>query len=206
MPRTQQPSAQIRDDEGIFLNGYTFIIGAPKCSLERAYFDDALFAYMEKRAQEDPQFRGAYWEHFNDRDPCGKHSIVGDHYHIAVTRQRPREGEASSSALGCWVRDKAEGYGTEALEEQNIFKPSGLFLYLRRPPRSLAYYMKDVVVQVLFSTPEVRKPKVEPCCSMLCPSYTSPKPGPSSSSSLGSYLQIRQEQLKSWKSTSVKGT
>ena len=150
MPRTQQPSAQIRDDEGIFLNGYTFIIGAPKCSLERAYFDDALFAYMEKRAQEDPQFRGAYWEHFNDRDACGKHSIVGDHYHIAVTRQRPREGEDSSTALGCWVRDKAEGYGTETLEGQNIFKPPGLFLYLRRPPRSLAYYtesIKDLVFE-----------------------------------------------------------
>ena len=144
MPRIQQPSVQIRDAEGIFLNGYTFIIGAPKGSLERAYFDDELFAYMEKRAREDPQFRGAYWEHFNDRDACGKHSIVGDHYHIAVTRQRPREGEASSSALGCWVRDKAKGYGTETLEGQNIFKPSGLFLYLRRPPRSLAYYTKSI--------------------------------------------------------------
>ena len=144
MPRTQQPSAQIRDAEGIFLNGYTFIIGAPKRSLEGAYFDDELFAYMEKRAREDPQFRGAYWEHFNDRDACGKHSIVGDHYHIAVTRQRPREGEASSSALGCWVRDKAKGYGTETLEGQNIFKPSGLLLYLRRPPRSLAYYTKSI--------------------------------------------------------------
>lgn len=144
MPRTQQPSVQIRDAEGIFLNGYTFIIGAPKRSLERAYFDDELFAYMEKRAREDPQFRGAYWEHFNDRDACGKHSIVGDHYHIAVTRQRPREGEASSSAVGCWVRDKAKGYGTETLEGQNIFKPSGLFLYLRRPPRSLAYYTKSI--------------------------------------------------------------
>ena len=144
MPRTQQLSVQIRDAEGIFLNGYTFIIGAPKRSLERAYFDDELFAYMEKRAREDPQFRGAYWEHFNDRDACGKHSIVGDHYHIAVTRQRPREGEASSSALGCWVRDKAKGYGTETLEGQNIFKPSGLFLYLGRPPRSLAYYTKSV--------------------------------------------------------------
>ena len=95
-------------------------------------------------AREDRQFRGAYWEHFNDRDPCGKHSIVGDHYHIAVTRQRPLEGEASSSALGCWVRDKAKGYGTETLEGQNIFKPSGLFLYLRRPPRSLAYYTKSI--------------------------------------------------------------
>ena len=150
MPRTQQPSSQNRDAEGIFLNGYTFIIGAPKRSLERAYFDDELFAYMEKRAREDPQFRGAYWEHFNDRDACGKHSIVGDHYHIAVTRQRPREGEASSSALGCWVRDKAEGYGTETLEGQNIFKPSGLFLYLRRPPRSLGYYtesIKDLVFE-----------------------------------------------------------
>ena len=144
MPRTQQPSAQIRDAEGIFLKGYTFIIGAPKRSLEGAYFDDELFAYMEKRAREDPQFRGAYWEHFNDRDACGKHSIVGDHYHIAVTRQRPREGEASASALGCWVRDKAKGYGTETLEGQNIFKPSGLFLYLGRPPRSLAYYTKSV--------------------------------------------------------------
>ena len=144
MPRTQQPSAQIRDAEGIFLNGYTFIIGAPKRSLEGAYFDDELFAYMEKRAREDPQFRGAYWEHFNDRDACGKHSIVGDHYHIAVTRQRPREGEASSSALGCWVRDKAKGYGTETLEGQNIFKPSVLFLYLRRPQRSLAYYTKSI--------------------------------------------------------------
>ena len=144
MPRIQQPSDQIRDAEGIFLNGYTFIIGAPKRSLERAYFDDELFAYMEKRAREDPQFRGAYWEHFNDRDACGKHSIVGDHYHIAVTRQRPREGEASSSAVGCWVRDKAKGYGTETLEGQNIFKPSGLFLYLRRPPRSLAYYTKSI--------------------------------------------------------------
>ena len=144
MPRTQRPSVQIRDAEGIFLNGYTFIIGAPKRSLERAYFDDELFAYMEKRAREDPQFRGAYWEHFDDRDACGKHSIVGDHYHIAVTRQRPREGEASSSALGCWVRDKAKGYGTETLEGQNIFKPSGLFLYLRRPPRSRAYYTKSI--------------------------------------------------------------
>ena len=56
MPRTQQPSVQIRDAEGIFLNGYTFVIGAPKRSLERAYFDDELFAYMEKRAREDPQF------------------------------------------------------------------------------------------------------------------------------------------------------
>ena len=132
------------------LKGYTFIIGAPKGSLERAYFDDELFAYMEKRAREDPPFRGAYWEHFNDRDACGKHSIVGDHYHIAVTRQRPREGEASSSALGCWVRDKAKGYGTETLEGQNIFKPSVLFLYLRRPPRSLAYYtesIKDLVFE-----------------------------------------------------------
>lgn len=107
MPRTQQPSVQIRDAEGIqFLNGYTFIIGAPRSSLERAYFDDELFAYMEKRAREDPQFRGAYWEYFDDRDPCGKHSIFEDHYHIAVTRQRPQEGKASSSALGCWVGDK----------------------------------------------------------------------------------------------------
>ena len=84
-------------------------------------------------SETDTNFLGEYWSHFNDPDPCGKHSVVGDHYHIVFTKQIPENPDTAaytpcSSAIGCWLRRQTKpelegGRGLQLPPGQSIFKP-----------------------------------------------------------------------------------
>lgn len=163
MPRCKQQQPVVPECQGPFHWGYTYVFYAAE-PMDRSECEDVLYKYLDERSQGVPEFKAAVWQHFDDPDPCGKHNVVGDHYHVVTTKQVPEQGEAaftpSSSAFGCWIRRyrkslqdeksvgamaKRPGSGRwlEGPDGQSIFKPSGLFRYLRRPPRSLSFYTQN---------------------------------------------------------------
>ena len=164
MPRCIQSKPVQHKSEGIFQWGYSYVFHASDLE-DRSLCEDKMFAYLEKRSSEHPEFKAAVWQHFDDPNPCGKHTVVGDHYHVVTTRQVPQSDSSPftpmGSAFGCWIRHNRKlmenkkgeiGIGREPgsgkwLEGPKegivIFSPEGLFRYLRTPPRTLCFFTQN---------------------------------------------------------------
>lgn len=166
MPKVKQSGPVVLDlsHEGCFLNGYTYVFYAADVQ-DRPRCEDEMFTYLEKRSEKFPGFKACVWRHFDDPDPCGKHNVTGDHYHVITSKQHPKSGEACftpmSSAFGGWIRTHRKSGSNQTatrdpgrelgsgdwLEGPNgitVFKPSGLFRYLRIAPRELCFFTQNV--------------------------------------------------------------
>ena len=82
MPRIDQPQEDKpkHQNQGPWQWSYSFVFNASD-EHDRRACETKMFDYLDARSQADPTFKAAVWQHFGDDHPCGKHNVVGDHYH-----------------------------------------------------------------------------------------------------------------------------